>query len=288
MDYKRKPEWLKVKLDYDKNALEVKKIIKKHKLNTVCTEAACPNRCECFKRKTATFMILGSVCTRNCTFCNVNKGETEKINEEESRNVAKAIEELNLKHVVITSVTRDDLSDGGATHFANVIKEIKMVNNDIIIEVLIPDFQGDENALKIVINAKPNIINHNIETVPRLYPEVRPKADYFKSLQLLERVKKNDSNMITKSGIMLGLGESEEEVIEVLKDLVNYKCDILTVGQYLAPTKKHHTVIEYIHPDKFEALKIQALKLGFKYVSSGPLIRSSYLADEAMKFIMEK
>ena len=256
----------------------VEDILKHFSLNTVCKEANCPNIIECYGKKTATFMILGKICTRNCSFCNIKKGDPSDIDLMEPENIAKAVCELNLHHVVITSVTRDDLADGGAGHFANVIKEIKNLDRNIVIEVLIPDFKGNVNSLLKVIDAKPQIINHNIETVPRLYQTVRPVANYARSLDLLKNVKSIDNSIWSKSGIMLGLGEYEEEVIEVLKDLRNIECDLLTIGQYLSPTRTHHPVIEYIHPDVFEKYKKIGLDLGFKYVASAPFVRSSYNA----------
>jgi lipoic acid synthetase len=281
MNNQRKPEWLKIKLQGAEKLTGIKKMLNRLSLHTVCEEANCPNMIECFGRKTATFMILGSICTRNCTFCSVTKGHTEAVDPEEPTHVLEAVKELGLKHAVITSVTRDDLPDGGAGHFAAVINKLKETN--AVIEVLIPDFQGDKEALARVVNAKPQIINHNIETVPRLYPTVRPKAVYERSLELLQNVKNMDSSIYTKSGIMVGLGEKEEEVINTLKDLRVVDCDLLTVGQYLRPSNKHHPVIEYIHPDLFKKYEQVAYELGFKYVASGPLVRSSYHADEANK-----
>lgn len=281
--YQPKPEWLKVKAQDTQIKAEVEKLLAKLSLHTVCEEANCPNMMECFSRKTATFMILGRVCTRNCTFCNVTKGYTQPVNPEEPDHVAEAVKELALKHVVITSVTRDDLSDGGAGHFAKVIEEIKKKDGKVIVEVLIPDFTGSVEALHKVVTAKPHIINHNIETVPRLYPEVRPMAVFRRSLEVLENVKGMDDSIYTKSGIMLGLGEEEEEVVSVFEELKKVGCNFLTIGQYLSPSKKHHPVIEYIHPDRFENYKNIALKIGFKYVASSPLVRSSYMADKALE-----
>ncbi|SHK39381.1 lipoyl synthase [Desulforamulus aeronauticus] len=280
---KRKPDWLRVKLQGAEKTHEVKEMLNRLSLHTVCQEANCPNLIECFGRKTATFMILGSVCTRNCTFCNVTKGITQGVDPEEPANVAKAVTELGLKHAVITSVTRDDLPDGGAGHFAEVIKKLKATK--VIVEVLIPDLQGSREALATIVSARPHILNHNIETVPRLYPTVRPKASYARSLELLKNSKELDASVFTKSGIMVGLGEQEEEVISVMKDLRAVDCDLLTIGQYLAPSAKHHPVIEYIHPDLFKKYKDIAYEMGFKYVASDPLVRSSYhAADVAQIF----
>lgn len=280
---KRKPEWLRVKLQGAEKTHEVKEMLTRLSLHTVCQEANCPNLIECFARKTATFMILGSICTRNCTFCNVTKGNTQEVDPAEPANVAKAVTELGLKHAVITSVTRDDLPDGGAGHFAEVIKKLRAT--EVIVEVLIPDFQGDREALATVIKAKPHILNHNIETAPRLYPTVRPKANYARSLELLKNSKELDASIFTKSGIMVGLGEQEEEVLAVLRDLRAVDCDLLTIGQYLAPSAKHHEVIEYIHPDLFNKYKEAAYEMGFKYVASAPLVRSSYHAADVSDII---
>lgn len=283
----RKPDWLKVKIRSGLEANTVNGILERLSLHTVCQEANCPNLMECFSKKTATFMILGSQCTRNCRFCNVTKGKPEPVDEKEPINVANAVKELGLKYVVITSVTRDDLDDGGAGHFVKVVENIKDINKDTIVEVLIPDFKGDELALEKVVKAKPEVINHNVETVPRLYSSVRPMAIYERSLKLLENVKKMDKDILTKSGIMLGLGEKEEEVIDLMKDLLEVDCDMLTIGQYLAPSKKHHPVIEYVHPDQFEKYKEIGMDLGFKFVASSPLVRSSYHAEEVTKAILE-
>jgi len=228
--YQRKPEWLKIKTRGGKNRTQVEEILSRLSLHTVCEEANCPNIMECFSSRTATFMILGNMCTRNCTFCNVSKGKTQVVDIDEPLHVAEAVTELGLLHVVVTSVTRDDLMDGGAEHFSNVINKIRELNGEVAIEVLIPDFGGNNDALKKVINAKPNILNHNIETVPRLYPSVRPMAFYQRSLELLENAKSYDNTIITKSGIMLGLGETCEEVIGAFKDLRQVDCDLLTVG----------------------------------------------------------
>jgi lipoic acid synthetase len=281
--YERKPEWLRVRIRGGEMSGSVHEVLKKYSLNTVCTEANCPNRMECYNKRTATFMILGKNCTRNCTFCNVTKKEPEVVDVNEPVNVAKAVEKLNLKHTVITSVTRDDLKDGGSAHFAEVIKEIRKLNKGVTIEVLIPDFNGDEQALKNVVIAKPDVINHNVETAPSLYKKVRPMAIYKRSLELLANVKAMDNSILTKSGFMLGLGETEGDVIGILKDLRDVKCDIVTIGQYLAPSSKHHPIIEYIHPDIFKKYETIGLEMGFKHVASAPLVRSSYHAEEVFK-----
>ncbi|MPW24825.1 lipoyl synthase [Alkalibaculum sp. M08DMB] len=285
MDEKR-PDWLKIKVNVSKSQ-EVTDMLRSLSLNTVCEQANCPNKVECFTKKTATFMILGNNCTRNCTFCNVEKLTPSLIDIEEPKKIALAIKDMSMKHVVITSVTRDDLDDGGSSHFAKVIDEIRKYNSSVTVEVLIPDFQGDEKSLLNVINQKPEIINHNVETVPRLYSEVRPMAIYQRSLELLDRVKKHDKSIITKSGIMLGLGEEHYEVIRIFQDLRDVNCDVLTIGQYLAPSKTHHPVIDYIHPNAFDEYKAEALELGFKYVASSPFVRSSYNAFEAMNILNE-
>jgi lipoic acid synthetase len=284
--HQKKPDWLKIKLQGEKEIHEVRAMLERFSLHTVCEEARCPNIMECFGRKTATFMILGNICTRNCTFCNIIRGRPRSPDPEEPFHVAQAVLGLGLKHAVITSVTRDDLADGGASHFARVIEEIKKVDMRIQIEVLIPDFRGDQEALLQVILAKPQIVNHNVETVPRLYPSVRPEADYPRSLQLLKRVKNRDRDLFTKSGLMLGLGEERDEVLGVFDDLRNVECDFLTVGQYLAPSNQHHPVIGFVHPDIFEEYRIEGLKRGFKHVASAPLVRSSYHAEQATERIM--
>jgi Lipoate synthase len=228
-------------------------------------------------------MILGKTCTRNCTFCNISKGKAGAVDPAEPDQIARAVKELGLKHAVITSVTRDDLDDGGAHHFVQVIQAIKRANPGVTVEVLIPDFAGNFESLLEVVRAKPEIINHNIETVPRLYPEVRPLADFQRSLNLLQNVKQADSSIYTKSGIMVGLGEESGEVVAILKDLKKTGCDFLTIGQYLAPSQAHHPVVEYVHPDIFENYRREALNIGFKYVASGPFVRSSYHAEQTLK-----
>lgn len=282
MEIKRKPDWLRIDLNKGRSLNYVKEILSRFSLNTVCEEANCPNRMECFSKKTATFMILGSQCTRNCRFCNVTHGAPQPVDPEEPDKVAKAAAELELKHVVVTSVTRDDLPDGGARHFSRVIKAIKSLSSDTVVEVLIPDFRGSFAALETVVKAKPEVLNHNIETVPRLYPEVRPAAIYERSLELLSRVKSIDGSMLTKSGIMVGLGEKEEEVFRVFNDLRSAGCDFLTIGQYLAPSAGHYPVAEYISPEIFKMYKEKALSLGFSFVASAPLVRSSYNAAEML------
>ena len=257
-------------------------------LHTVCDSALCPNRGECFKKGTATFIILGNICTRNCGFCAVKKGKPLPLDPEEPYHIAQAARHLQLKHIVVTSVTRDDLPDGGAEHFAETIIEIKKQLPKSTVEVLVPDFEGSWEALQRVIDAQPEVINHNIETVNRLYRLVRPKAVYKRSLELLRQVKIRDKNIISKSGIMVGLGEEEEEIIQAMKDLREVDGDILTIGQYLRPSPLHLRVQNYIHPDKFEEYQKTGMSLGFKYVASAPLVRSSYHAGEILKDLLIK
>lgn len=279
----RKPEWFKTKSQRNQSFHEVSHLVKDLSLHTVCEEANCPNRTECYSHHTATFMILGNHCTRNCTFCNVIKGNPEPVMETEPENIAKAISTLNLKHAVITSVTRDDLPDSGASHFAKVIRSIRAINSGITIEVLIPDLKGNWEHLKLILEAKPDILNHNIETIQRLYSTVRPMADYQTSLNLLSETKKINPFTVTKSGFMVGLGETKLEMIQLMKDLLMHSCDILTIGQYLQPGKNHIPVISYITPDEFDELYKLGLEMGFRQVVSSPLTRSSYHAGDFFK-----
>ncbi|MDF2675919.1 MAG: lipA [Bacillota bacterium] len=275
------PQWLKV--NYNKEAVdEISNLMANLKLNTVCKEANCPNLGECYKKKSATFMILGSVCTRNCRFCNVSDGHAQAVDKEEPKHLAEAVKKLGLNHVVITSVTRDDLQDGGAEHFAKTIEAVRNLNPNTTIEVLIPDLKGVHENLDIVINANPDVINHNVETVKYLYSEVRPQADYERSLQVLEYVKEKAPHILTKTGIMVGFGETDEQVYELMDDALKVKCDILTIGQYLRPSEKHIEITEYVTPEKFAEYKKVGLEKGFKYIASGPLVRSSYKAEEAL------
>ncbi len=274
----RRPEWLKARIPGGENYSRLKNIIDDHKLHTVCQEARCPNMGECWNNGTATFMILGDVCTRSCGFCAVKTGRPDVLDADEPRRVAEAVKLLGLRHAVITSVNRDELYDGGAQIFAQTIREVRAMNPGTKIEVLIPDFQGDEFALDIVLDAMPDILNHNMETVPRLYHIVRPQAKYGRSLQLLDRAKRRGFR--TKTGLMLGIGEQPEEVVGVIQDLRGVNCDILTLGQYLQPTKSHLPVDRFVHPDEFKELKEIGLKMGFKHVESGPLVRSSYHAEQ--------
>ena len=278
--YQKKPDWMKVKIQNPKNLNHVNALIQSLNLNTVCHGANCPNRLECFSKKTATFMILGSVCSRHCRFCNIESGTLFPPDINEPYRVAEAVKTLGLKHAVITSVTRDDLSDGGASMFAATIKAIKSVSPETVVEVLIPDFQGDFEALKCVMDAKPEIINHNVETVQRLYESIRPEADYQQSLELLKRIKAYNPSIFSKSGFMLGLGESEPEVNQLIRDLKDTGVDILTIGQYLPPSDLHAPLVAYIHPDQFDAYGAYAKSVGIANVASSPLVRSSYNAEQ--------
>jgi lipoic acid synthetase len=277
----RKPSWLKKKLPRGGDYQRVRNLISKAGLNTVCQEANCPNMFECYSKDTSTFMILGSNCTRNCRFCNIGFAPALPLDQDEPMRVAKAALDLNLKYVVVTSVTRDDLEDGGAAHFANTIKAIKnTLPNNPKVEVLIPDFQGNIEALKIVVSANPDVVNHNIETIPSLYSTARPEANYQQSLDLFKNVKAIKASMPVKSGIMLGLGERIEELEQTMEDLFKAGCDILTLGQYLQPTKAHLAVQKYYSPEEFKQLEKKARQIGFKKVAAGPFVRSSYNAQD--------
>jgi lipoic acid synthetase len=279
----RKPDWLKVKLQGGGVTAKVRKTLEDLQLNTVCTEANCPNKMECYERGTATFMILGRNCTRNCTFCNVSRNLPDQVNLEEPFKVAEAVKRLGLKHAVITSVTRDDLPDQGASQFVKVVEEIRKATPNVTVELLIPDMQGNRNLLDMIIQSQPDILNHNVETVPGLYNDVRPMADFERSVEVIKYFKEKDPQMITKSGMMLGLGETEKEVLEVIDKLVEAKCDILTLGQYLQPSSEHIEVKEYVKPEVFAYYKEKAYEAGFKNVASAPLVRSSYHAED-LKF----
>lgn len=274
----RLPEWIRIRNLPDQH--EIKHLLRRHALSTVCEEARCPNRAECFAKPTATFMILGRNCTRNCGFCSVRSHSPEAVDDNEPGNIAAAAEELRLRYIVITSVTRDDLPDGGAGQFAKTIKALRKRMTGVKIEVLTPDFMGDPDPLRTVLDAGPDVFNHNVETVARLYPVVRPSADYKRSLSVLEHSKVIAPDIYTKSGFMLGLGETYDEAITILKDLRKVDCDFVTIGQYLRPTKDNLPVVEYIRPEVFEDLRLKALEMGFKYAASGPLVRSSMNAEE--------
>jgi lipoic acid synthetase len=278
--YARRPEWLRLSPLAPSALAPMRKLTHDLKLHTVCESARCPNRPKCFAEGTATFMILGDICTRNCTFCAINNGNPQAPDPHEPKHIVEAVDKLGLQYVVITSVTRDDLPDGGAFQFAQTIKAIYSYNAKLSVEVLIPDFGGSLAALQVVVDAHPTVLNHNVETVPRLYPEVRPGAKYRRSLELLERAKILDGRLLTKSGLMLGLGESRHEVIEVMTDLRQAGCDILTIGQYLPPSLRHHSLVRYIPPEEFTELKKIGREMGFTFVLSGPLVRSSFHAAE--------
>ena len=285
--YVKKPDWLRVRHD-GATVERMNRLMSKLSLNTVCREANCPNMGECFKKNTATFMILGSNCTRHCRFCNVTKEGVLAPDPREPQNVAEAAGQLGLSHIVVTSVTRDDLPDGGAVHFAKTIEALRQKLPKATVEVLIPDLKGHEASLDSVINARPDVIGHNVETVPSLYGRVRPEAQYRRSLEVLRYVKKTAPDIITKTGIMVGLGETPEEVGQVMDDLVEVGCDILTVGQYLRPTLSHIEVAEYVTPGQFDEYKALGEEKGIRFVASSPLVRSSYNALEALKEIRKE
>src|ERR1700681_1329351 len=276
----RKPPWIRVKAPTSPEYQATRRLMRELKLNTVCEEAACPNIGECWKEKHATVMILGAVCTRACTFCNVATGRPDQVDPHEPERVGHAVAALGLNHIVVTSVDRDDLDDGGAGHFARTIAAIRAAAPATTIEVLVPDFLRKDGAIETVVAARPDVINHNLETVPRLYAEVRPGARYFASLRLLDEVKRIDPAMFTKSGIMVGLGEDKSEVSQVMDDLRSADVDFLTVGQYLQPTPKHHAIDRFVTPDEFESYRRHALGKGFLMVASSPLTRSSYHAGD--------
>jgi len=277
---KKKPSWIRTKILDSQNFFQTKVILNKKNLHTVCQEANCPNISECWSKRHATFLIMGDICTRACAFCDVKTGKPNFLDSLEPLKIAQATKELNLKHVVITSVDRDDLDDGGANHFSEVIKETRKLNKNTTIEVLTPDFLRKGKSYKKVVLAKPDVFNHNIETVPGLYRTVRPGSRYFASVDLLKSVKEINKTIFTKSGIMLGLGETKVEVLQVMDDLLTAKVDFLTIGQYLQPSTKHYPLDRYVHPDEFQEYKEIALSKGFLIVSSSPLTRSSYHADE--------
>ena len=276
----KKPSWLKKRLPTGSAFEDVRGLLKKNRLYTVCQEAKCPNIWECFSSRTATFLILGNRCTRNCAFCAVQHGPERGTDLREPDRVADAVSRMELKYVVVTSVTRDDLADGGASVFADTIRKIREKVKDIQIEILTPDFGGNWESLETIIRAHPDVYNHNLETVKRLYPMVRPQADYRRSLELLERVKKKAPDIITKSGLMLGLGETTDEILVTLSDLLSVRCSFLTLGQYLQPTIHHLPVHHFVPPEKFDELKKTAIMMGFSEVASGPFVRSSYHARE--------
>jgi lipoic acid synthetase len=277
---RRLPEWIKVRVTEGEHYRELKQLVQEQRLHTVCEEAQCPNIYDCWNRRTATFMILGAVCTRACRFCAVTSGRPTELDLTEPLRVAESVAQLGLRHAVITSVDRDDLRDGGAEIFARTIRAIKRRSPGTTVEVLTPDFAGNLDAVTAVVEAEPDIYNHNTETVPRLYPSIRPKAVYANSLGLLRHVKRLRPGMVTKSGVMVGLGESVDELLDVFRNMRAHEIDVLTVGQYLRPSRKHAEVERFYHPDEFAALKQQALAMGFRHVEAGALVRSSYHADE--------
>lgn len=276
---KRKPEWLKVRLPAGNGYNRLKKLMREQGLHTVCEEAMCPNIGECWNRGTATFLLMGDTCTRSCGFCHIKTGRPQALDEDEPRRVAESVWAMNLSHCVLTSVNRDELPNGGAHIFANTIREIRQRLPHCTIEVLIPDFKGNRAALKEVMDARPEILNHNTETVPRLYRTVRPQANYRQTLNVLSNAKILDPGTISKSGIMVGLGETKEEVLAVMRDLREHQLDILTIGQYLRPSPLHLPVYRYVHPSEFQEFHDIGLELGFRWVESGPLVRSSYHAE---------
>jgi lipoic acid synthetase len=277
---RRIPEWIKVRVHEGENFRQLKRLVQERRLHTVCEEAHCPNIFDCWNRRTATFMILGDVCTRACRFCAVTSGRPTELDIGEPLRVAESVAELGLRHAVVTSVDRDDLRDGGAEIFARTIRAIRRRSPGTSIEVLTPDFQGDREAIRTVVEAGPDIFNHNTETVPRLYPSIRPKAVYANSLGLLAYVKEQAPRMVTKSGLMVGLGETTEELLAVFRNMREHRIDVLTVGQYLRPSRKHAEVVRFYRPEEFAELRREAVAMGFEHVEAGPLVRSSYHADE--------
>jgi lipoyl synthase len=275
-----KPEWLRKRLPVGTSVQEMEGNLEQNRLNTICQEACCPNQGECFSRGVATFLIMGNVCTRNCRFCAVDSGTPQELDANEPLRLAGEVKRLGLRFVVITSVTRDDIPDGGANHFARVIEVLRRECPGVGIEVLIPDFQGSRRALRMVVDAAPEVLNHNVETVPRLYASVRPQAEYLRSIELLREAKAMNPSLTTKSGLMLGLGETREEVLEVMVDLRSASCDVITIGQYLSPSVGHHPVVEYVRPEIFEKYRRDALRLGFRDAASSPFVRSSYMAEK--------
>ena len=280
-EVQRKPEWMRIRISSSPKVQEIKDILRKNNLATVCEEAACPNLSECFSHGTATFMIMGEICTRRCPFCDVGHGKPNPLDLNEPASLAQAIHEMQLRYVVITSVDRDDLRDGGAQHFADCIREAKLLSPNLKVEVLVPDFRGRmESALEILTETPPDVFNHNMETIPRLYREARPGANYKWSLKLLQQYKQLNPNVPTKSGLMVGLGESKDELLRTLDDLREHDVEMITVGQYLQPSKNHLPVDRFVHPDEFDEYAEYGHSIGFNQVASGPLVRSSYHADK--------
>ena len=282
----KKPEWLKIRLQSDSSSAEVERIVREHSLHTICSSGLCPNKAECWRRRTATFMILGDICTRGCKFCATKTGIPLAPDPTEPAQVAESVRLMGLRHAVVTSVTRDDLPDGGARHWAAVVEAIRQENPDATIELLIPDLDARAELIEIVAASKPDIIGHNIETVERLTPMVRSRAKYHTSLRALEII--SSMGLVSKSGLMVGLGESDDEVLQTLRDLRSVGVEIVTLGQYLRPSLEHYPVAAYITPEKFEWYRLQALEMGFSYCASAPLVRSSYLADAALESVKGK
>jgi len=276
----RLPSWFKKKMPDPAHLASMRALFQELSLHTICESAICPNLGDCFSRKTATFLLLGNICTRNCTFCAVGKGVPGPLDENEPEHLAEAVDKLELRHVVVTSVSRDDLPDGGASHFARTITLLKERGDDLSIEVLIPDFLGSPGSIETVVAAQPDVINHNMETVSRLYPEVRPQADFQRSLRLIGRVKEMDSRIVTKSGVMVGLGETRDELMQTMQELRGVNCDLLTIGQYLQPSSRHHPVVRYVPPDEFLEYEKTGKDMGFRDVASAPLVRSSFNAAQ--------
>lgn len=281
VSFRRKPDWLKIKLPRGFKASQVVGMLNDRHLHTICSSGMCPNRAECWGNGTATFMICGNICSRDCRFCNVTGGKPEKLDPEEIKDITRSVKELGLKHVVITSVTRDDLPDGGAAHWAATIRSIHEEAPGVTMEVLIPDMQGKTELLDMIISEKPDVISHNLETVRRLTPEVRRTATYDRSLEVLRYLR--NKGVMTKSGIMLGLGETREEIIQTMDDLRSVDCQVMTIGQYLQPTKKHYPVQDYIHPDIFEEYRKIGVEKGFRHIESAPMVRSSYHAEKHVR-----
>lgn len=281
VSFRRKPEWLKIKLPRGFKASQVVEMLNERHIHTICSSGMCPNRAECWGNGTATFMLCGAVCTRNCRFCNVTGGKPGPLDPQEIEDIVRSVKELKLKHVVITSVTRDDLPDGGARHWAAMIRRLHEECSGVTMEVLIPDMQGNTDLLDIILAEHPDVISHNLETVRRLTPEVRRVATYDRSLQVLDYLAKKGAN--TKSGIMLGLGETEDEVLQAMDDLRAVGCRIMTIGQYLQPSKLHYPVQDYIHPDKFEEYRLKGIEKGFAHIESAPMVRSSYHAEKHVR-----
>ena len=282
----KKPEWLKIRLRSDEGSAEVERIVKQHSLHTICSSGMCPNKAECWRRRTATFMILGDICTRGCKFCATKTGKPLAPVASEPEKVAESVRLMGLRHVVVTSVTRDDLPDGGAQHWAATVEAIRKENPDATIELLIPDLDAREDLIEVVLASKPDIVGHNIETVERLTPLVRSRAKYSTSLRTLEII--SQSGAVAKSGLMVGLGESDDEVLQTLRDLREVGVEIVTLGQYLRPSLEHYPVAAYITPEKFDWYREKALEMGFSYCASAPMVRSSYLADAALESVKRK